>query len=259
MKPILTILQGTSSLLPTRALLACVLAAALTPWLAGTAASTDDAGDVTARRAAMLEQIRAYGAAGGPAIGDRVLAAMAKVPRHELVASDQRELAYADTPLPIGGGQTISQPYIVALMTELAAVDPGEKVLEVGTGSGYQAAVLAEMGARVYTIEIVEALGIEAARRLKALGYADRITTRIGDGYAGWPEHAPFDAIVVTAAPEEVPPPLIEQLAPGGRLVIPLGTSPLGQQLSVLEKAADGAVTRKAIVAVSFVPLTRGR
>ncbi len=191
---------------------------------------------------------------GRAALSERVTAAMAKVPRHEFVPGWERASAYADRPLPIGHGQTISQPFIVALMTDLADVNPGDTVLEVGTGCGYQAAVLAELAKTVYTIEIVEPLGREAAERLKRLGY-DNVTARIGDGYQGWPEQAPFDAIVVTAAPRDVPEPLIAQLKPGGRLVIPVGGQLLGQSLLVLEKKPDGTITRREVLAVRFVPL----
>ena len=185
-----------------------------------------------------------------------VLAALRAVPRHEFVPPAYREYAYADRPLPIGEGQTISQPYIVALMTDLAAVGPDSTVLEVGTGSGYQAAVLAEIVDHVYTVEIVAPLGEQAAETLERLGY-DSVSVRIGDGYRGWPEAAPFDAIVVTAAPETVPPPLIEQLKPGGRLVIPVGPEGGAQSLEVLEKNADGSVASRHVLPVRFVPFTR--
>ncbi|HKU70426.1 MAG TPA: protein-L-isoaspartate(D-aspartate) O-methyltransferase [Burkholderiales bacterium] len=194
---------------------------------------------------------------GRAALSARVMAAMGKVPRHEFMPVSQRAQAYANRPLPIGLGQTISQPYIVALMSDLLDVKPGDRVLEVGTGSGYQAAVLAELAAEVYSIEIMEPLGREAAERLKRLGYRN-VTTRIGDGYRGWPEHAPFDSIVVTAAPREVPGPLIEQLKPGGRLVVPVGAQAAGQSLLLIEKQRDGTVTRRNMLAVRFVPLTDG-
>lgn len=192
---------------------------------------------------------------GTPLIAEATLGVMTKVPRHEFVPDDWLAAAYENRPLPIGHGQTISQPYIVALMTDLADVGKESVVLEVGTGSGYQAAVLAELAGRVYTIEIVPQLGRQAANVLARLGY-DNVEVRIGDGYAGWPEHAPFDAIVVTAAPETVPQPLIEQLRPGGRLVIPVGGSG-AQDLQVLTKNADGDVTVKSIIPVAFVPFTR--
>jgi protein-L-isoaspartate(D-aspartate) O-methyltransferase len=181
----------------------------------------------------------------------RVLAAMRAVPRHELMPESERGEAYEDRPLPIGHGQTISQPYIVAAMTELLALEPGERVLEVGTGSGYQAAILAELGVEVYSIEIVEPLGQRAAEDLARLGYS--VNLRIGDGYRGWPEAAPFDAIIVTAAPDQVPPPLIEQLKVGGRLVIPVGS--WSQELVLLRKEEDG-VRRESVADVRFVPMT---
>ncbi|MBI4878991.1 MAG: protein-L-isoaspartate(D-aspartate) O-methyltransferase [Planctomycetes bacterium] len=182
----------------------------------------------------------------------RVLAAMRRVERHRFVPAGLRHEAYEDRPLPIGEGQTISQPYIVAKMTELAGIEPGEKVLEIGTGSGYQAAILGELGAEVYTVEIIEELGKGARVLLEELGYRN-IHCRVGDGYAGWPEQAPFDAIVVTAAPEEVPQPLIDQLAEDGRLVIPVGD--LYQELQVLVREG-GEVRRERIFAVRFVPMT---
>ena len=181
-----------------------------------------------------------------------VLAAMRVVPRHELVPAAVREDAYADHPLPIGFEQTISQPYIVALMTDLAGVERGEKVLEIGTGSGYQAAVLAEMGARVFSIEIVEPLARRAAADLERLGYR-QVQVRAGDGYRGWPSEAPFDAIIVTAAPPEVPAPLKEQLAVGGRLVIPVGEGI--QELRVITRTASG-LREEPSIPVRFVPMT---
>ncbi len=185
----------------------------------------------------------------------RVLDAMRSVPRHLFVDPDQAAHAYDDGPLPIGHGQTISQPYIVALMTQLARPQPGDRVLEIGTGSGYQAAVLAKLAARVYTIEIVEPLAAEAKERLQRLGY-DNVHVRAGDGYAGWPEHAPFDVVMLTAAPEKVPEPLIEQLKPGGRLVAPVGSAFLGQELRVIEKRADGSLRTTRSAPVRFVPFT---
>ncbi len=187
-----------------------------------------------------------------------VLAAMGRVPRHELVPEDVRDAAYRNHPLPIGYGQTISQPYIVAIMTDLVEAGPGDRVLEVGTGSGYQAAVLAEVADEVYTLEIIPELARRAHRDLQRLGYTN-VTARQGDGYFGWPEHAPYDAIVVTAGATHVPPPLIEQLKPGGRLIIPVGSRFLTQQLLLLTKAADGSVTTRQVLPVRFVPLTGGR
>jgi protein-L-isoaspartate(D-aspartate) O-methyltransferase len=188
----------------------------------------------------------------------RVLAAMNKVPRHRFVPVDQESYAYDNRPLPIGNGQTISQPFIVALMTDLLDLKHGDKVLEIGTGCGYQAAVLGELAREVYTIEIVAPLAKEAAARIAALGYRN-VTARSGDGYAGWPEHAPFDAIIVTAAAPAVPPALIEQLKPGGRLVIPVGPQWSGQQLLVIEKDARGKTTTRDVLSVRFVPLTRDK
>jgi len=191
-------------------------------------------------------------------IGDRgisdaaVLKAMATVPRHLFVAPELRDLAYRDAPLPIGHGQTISQPYIVALMSQLLAVQPGQRVLEIGTGSGYQAAVLGEMGVLVFTIEIVAELGRQAISVLDALEYKN-IRVKIGDGYKGWPEHAPFDAIIVTCAPTRIPKPLTEQLVEGGRMVIPSGEK-YDQQLLLLTKQA-GKIRQEKIVDVRFVPM----
>ena len=185
------------------------------------------------------------------------LAAMRAVPRHEFVPEDQRAWAYVDTPLPIGHDQTISQPAVVAFMTQVIRPGPGLRVLEVGTGSGYQAAVLAETGARVWTIEIFRALADEARARLRRLGYRS-VQVRHGDGYAGWPEAAPFDAIVVTAGADSIPPPLIRQLAPGGRLVMPVGDPWADQQLILLEKDACGRIASRELLPVRFVPLLRG-
>ena len=184
-----------------------------------------------------------------------VLDAMRTVPRQEFVPQDLVGQAYGDHPLPIGAGQTISQPYIVALMTELARPTPESVVLEIGTGSGYQAAVLAEIVRHVYTIEIIERLADTARDRLQRLGYTN-ITVKAGDGYVGWEEHAPFDAILVTAAPEQVPQPLLDQLKTGGRLVIPIGAVDAGQSLTVFEKKADGKIIPHDILPVRFVPLT---
>ena len=189
------------------------------------------------------------------ALDPRVMTAIARVPRHEFVPAAQRRHAYDNRPLSIGFGQTISQPYIVALMSDLIKPRPGDSVLELGTGSGYQAAMLAELTGHVYSIEIIEELGEQAAGRLSRLGY-DNVTTRIGDGYYGWEEHAPFDAIVVTAAASHVPPPLVEQLKPGGRMVIPVGSRFLTQQLVLIEKDPGGQLITRQILPVMFVPLT---
>lgn len=201
-----------------------------------------------AAREAMVREHVEPGGVSDPA----VLAAMRAVPRHELVPAELRDRAYEDTPLPIGLGQTISQPSLVALMTQLAEVRRGERVLEVGTGSGYQAAVLAAMGAEVYSIEILEPMARRAAADLARLGY--RVHVRAGDGYRGWPEVAPFDAIVVTAAPPHVPRPLVEQLAAGGRMVIPVGDK--FQELRVLTKDSSGGVREESVTPVLFVPMT---
>jgi protein-L-isoaspartate(D-aspartate) O-methyltransferase len=195
---------------------------------------------------------------GREALSERVMEAMARVPRHRLVPPAEEPHAYRDRPLSIGLGQTISQPFIVALMTDLLDVKTGEKVLEIGTGSGYQAAILAELGARVFTIEILEPLGREAARRLGELGYHS-VQTRIGDGYRGWPGEAPFDAIIVTAAAPELPPALADQLKPGGKLVIPLGSQSGLQTLYLIQKQPDGKLSRRAVLSVRFVPMTGGK
>lgn len=185
----------------------------------------------------------------------RVMAAIAAVPRHRFVPAGEVKNAYRNRPLPIGHGQTISQPYVVALMTDLLGLKPSDVVLEIGTGSGYQAAIAAELAKDVCTIEIVEPLALEAAARLASLGYA-RVRTKVGDGYYGWEECGPFDAIVVTAAASHVPPPLVRQLKPGGRMVIPVGPPFLAQQLMLIEKRADGAVATRQVLPVAFVPLT---
>ena len=204
-----------------------------------------------ARRRALVAELR-EDTADGTRLGPDVLAVMATVPRHRFVPASQLRHAYENRPLAIGQGQTISQPYIVALMTTLAQPRRGDTVLEIGTGSGYQAAVLA---GRVYSIEIIESLGAQASQRLRALGY-DNVTTRIGDGYYGWPKAGPFDAIVVTAAATSVPPPLIRQLKPGGRMVIPVGSSFFTQTLMLVQKDAVGRVHSRQILPVRFVPLT---
>lgn len=183
----------------------------------------------------------------------RVLDAMLRVPRHRFVPLDYRELSYSDRPLPIGHGQTISQPYIVALMTQYARPGPQKRALDIGTGSGYQAAVLAELCKSVYSIEIVEPLAESAGQRLKSLGY-ENVEVRAGDGYRGWPKYAPFDVIIVAAAASKIPEPLIAQLAPGGRLVMPLGE--FWQELIVVEKRQDGSIRKRSVAAVAFVPLT---
>ena len=187
-----------------------------------------------------------------------VLEAMRRVPRHEFVTKRHKSRAYADSPLPIGYDQTISQPYIVGFMTEMLKVKKEHKVLEIGTGSGYQAAVLAEIVDDVYSIEIIKGLGEQVTTRLKRLNYQN-ITVRIGDGYFGWEERAPFDAIIVTAAADHIPPPLVNQLKPGGRMGIPVGGRFQVQNLLIVEKALDGTVTTKQVMPVRFVPLTRSQ
>jgi len=204
----------------------------------------------TTARLAMVEALDA-----GRITDSATLRAMRTVPRHLFVPEDLRPLAYANRPLPIGSDQTISQPFIVAYMTEQLRLTPRSRVLEVGTGSGYQAAVLAEIAAEVYTIEIVAPLADSAAARLERLGYG-RVHTRTGDGYLGWPEAAPFDAVIVTAAADSVPPPLVRQLRPGGRMVIPVGRTGTVQVLTLVEKAADGRTTTRSLLPVRFVPLT---
>lgn len=189
------------------------------------------------------------------ALDPRIMEAMNTVPRHVLVPRKQRSNAYRNRPLPIGYGQTISQPYIVAIMTDLLNPQPEHRVLEVGTGSGYQAAILSRLVRQVYTIEIIEALGKRARRDLTKLGY-NNIQVRIGDGYYGWKQHAPFDGIVVTAAASHIPPPLIEQLKPGGRMIIPVGSRFLVQQLLLVVKDEEGNATTRQILPVRFVPLT---
>lgn len=227
---------------------------ALAVMLAAPAVAGDP--DYAALRTDLVDEVRAYARyAGDNPFSDDVLATLVRVERHRFVPPGQVRHAYENRPLPIGHGQTISQPYIVALMTDLLEPDADDVVLEVGTGSGYQAAVLAELVGRVYTIEIVEALATSAGERLQALGY-DNVTTRLGDGYYGWEEHAPFDSIIVTAAASHVPPPLIDQLKPGGRMVIPVGARFMTQLLLLLEKGSDGEVVTRQIAAVRFVPLT---
>jgi len=188
-------------------------------------------------------------------LDERVMRAMDTVPRHEFVLEEMKSHAYENRPLAIGYGQTISQPYIVALMTDLLRPKKDHRVLEVGTGSGYQAAVLAALTDRVYTIEIIEELGKQAAKRFRQLGYKN-IVTRVADGYYGWEKAAPFDSIVVTAASDHVPPPLIRQLKPGGRMVIPVGGRFQVQQLMLIEKTAEGRIRTRQILPVRFVPLT---
>ncbi len=238
-----------------RTLLAVVAA------LLGRAAPAQPSDAHAAARAQLVREIEAEfrdtaADTGRSRMSDAVRGAMERVPRHRFVPPTLVDVAYVDRPLPIGMGQTISQPFIVALMTELAEPDPAARVLEVGTGSGYQAAVLAECVAHVYSIEIVAPLGERARALLADLGYRN-VDVRIGDGYKGWPDAAPFDAIVVTAAPDHVPQPLVDQLKPGGRMVIPVGQEGGVQRLLVIAKDRDGRTTTRRTLAVRFVPLTR--
>jgi len=222
------------------------------------AGHADDA-DYALARADMVDVVEFYATlardTGEAPLDENVMASLGTVERHEFVPARQQPFAYENRPLPIGHGQTISQPYIVALMTDLIKLDADDVVLEVGTGSGYQAAILAKLVKHVYSIEIIEALADESAARLKRLGY-DNVTTILADGYYGWEAHAPFDAIIVTAAASHVPPPLVHQLAPGGRMIIPIGGRFMTQQLLLLEKTDDDEVITRQVAAVRFVPLT---
>jgi len=237
-----------------RSAIYCVLLLAFT-------ANADEVDDAVAR-AAMVDEVHFYATlardSGEEALNDDVMRSLGTVERHEFVPARQKPFAYENRPLPIGHGQTISQPYIVALMTDLIEPSRDDVVLEIGTGSGYQAAILAKLVKHVYSIEIIEALADEATARLGRLGY-NNVTTKLGDGYYGWEEHAPFDAIVVTAAGSHVPPSLIQQLRPGGRMIIPVGGRFMIQQLLLLEKTDDDEVITRQIAAVRFVPLTRER
>lgn len=192
---------------------------------------------------------------GKNSLDDRVMAAIKKVPRHKFLPADFRFLAYDNGPAPIGSGQTISQPYIVALMTDLLNTKPTDTILEIGTGSGYQAAILSKLVKQVYSFEIIKELAEKARHRLKKLGY-NNVTVRTGDGYSGWPEHAPFDGIIVTAGAPYIPQPLIEQLRAGAHMVIPVGLHYGYQELMVVEKTADGKIEPRDVLGVSFVPLT---
>ena len=223
-----------------------------------TSALTDEAlvrerRQMVAEIAAMARDTKTF--TGRERFADRVMEALSSVPRHRFVPDYLARAAYRNEPLPIGEGQTISQPYIVALSTDLIDPQPHHVVLEIGTGSGYQAAVLATLVKRVYSIEIVGSLGRSAAERLKTLGYTN-VDVRVGDGYRGWPEHAPFDGIVVTAAAPFVPEPLVEQLKPGGKMVIPVESGRGGQQMLLIEKRADGTIDKRAVLDVRFVPMT---
>lgn len=212
------------------------------------------------RRARMVQEIaemarRTGVETGRPRFSDAVMAAMGKVPRHLFVPPEEIESAYRNHPLPIGSGQTISQPYIVALSTDLVDPRPSHRVLEIGTGSGYQAAVLAEVVGEVYSVEIIEPLAREAEERLRRLGYRN-VSVRQGDGHAGWPQAAPFDSIVVTAAAARVPKSLVDQLKRGGRMVIPVGAPRASQDFLLVEKSADGTVSQRVVLPVVFVPMT---
>lgn len=227
-----------------------------------TCAWSADQGKFAAERRAMVAEITALAQAtksetGQGAFSPGVLETMGKVPRHRFVPQEVERYAYRNRPLPIGYGQTISQPFLVAYMTELLHVDKNSKVLEIGTGSGYQAAILGELVKEVYTIEIVEPLAARATEALKANGYIN-VQVRAGDGYYGWENHAPFDAIIVTAAASHVPPPLIQQLKRGGRMLIPLGSGFMPQHLVLVEKDMQGRVHTRELLPVQFVPLTGG-
>lgn len=239
----------------------CLLSLLLVAAFAAAQAATDE--EYAAKRQQMVNLLKLTATTlrrdsgiftAARSLDDRVLAVMSRVHRHAFVPAEQRSRAYKNTPLPIGYGQTISQPYIVAVMTDLLELDGDEVVLEVGTGSGYQAAILAQLVEELYTIEIVEPLARRATERLARLGYGN-VTTRLGDGYYGWEEKAPFDAVIVTAAASHVPPPLIAQLKPGGRMVIPVGTWFFTQQLMLVEKDERGRVTTRQLLPVRFVPL----
>src|SRR5215471_1175075 len=228
----------------------------------GREANAQDA-ECVRERAVMVESVQAYarshaGALGQRGMSERVLQALGQTKRHLFVPERSCSIAYADMPLSIGLGQTISQPFIVALMTQLAEVAPDHVVLEIGTGSGYQAAILAHLARKVCTIEIIPQLAETAAKPLRDLAY-DNVSVRLGDGYDGWPECGPFDAIVVTAALEQLPPPLIEQLKVGGRLVMPVGPAYTTQQLTVVEKTAADSTTTRSVALVRFVPFTRSQ
>ncbi len=234
-----------------------LLALTLLP-IAAPAVSAED--EYAADRRQLMEEIAALARdtaaeTGRPSFDPRVMAVLNAVPRHRFVPAEQVRVAYRNRPLPIGHGQTISQPYIVALMTDLMNVKPHHVVLEIGTGSGYQAAILAELAQTVCTIEIIEPLAKLAEERLRAQGYA-RVRTKVGDGYYGWEECGPFDAIMVTAAASHVPPPLVRQLKPGGRIVIPVGAPFMAQHLMLVEKRDDGTIATRQVLPVIFVPLT---
>lgn len=238
-----------------------VLAHWLTGWIVLlTAMTVAQADQYEKARQEMLSDIRADLQLSGYELGfgkldAKVLRALRQVPRHQFVPSSVRAHAYENRPLPIGHGQTISQPFIVAIMTELLEVEPQHQVFELGTGSGYQAAILGELASSVYTMEIIPELGQRAKDTLRQLDYAN-VHVRVGDGYYGWPEQAPFDRIIVTAAGDHIPPPLIQQLRPGGRLVMPVGSPFLTQQLTIVDKTEDDAIRTREVLPVRFVPIT---
>jgi protein-L-isoaspartate(D-aspartate) O-methyltransferase len=242
---------------PAICIASSVLAAAML-ILAPPAPADDPYAEARHAMVRTIEEIadEAGGGATPKVLDQRVLDAMRRVHRHAFVPADVQDQAYDDRPLPIGYGQTISQPYIVALMTDLLRLPPGGRALEIGTGSGYQAAILAALGHDVHTIEIVPALAERARMQLAQAGFA-AVAVRQGDGFFGWPDKAPFDGIVVTAAAPQIPPPLIEQLKPGGRMVIPVGAAFLVQQLLLVEKLSDGTIRSEALLPVAFVPFTR--
>jgi len=245
-------LEAVKSMIIVAILVMFALVLILGGWFRPVASAPDSQEDsfAVARTRMVNEQLIGWGRG---VTNEHVLAAMSRVPRHEFVPDEVRSSAYADGPLPIGHGQTISQPFVVAFMTEKLEPKPTDRVLEIGTGSGYQAAVLAELVTDVYTIEIVEPLGRRAIGNLSRLGYTN-IHVRIGDGYQGWPEKAPFDAIIVTCAPEDVPPPLIDQLKEGGRMIIPVGEQ--GVQQLVLIQKHEGELGQQSVLPVRFVPMT---
>ncbi|WP_332811439.1 protein-L-isoaspartate(D-aspartate) O-methyltransferase [Sphingomonas sp.] len=243
-------MKNLLSLLPALALLG------IGPTQAAAVAPADEAGEYQAARERLVDFIHDYPRAIGERPDPRILAALRQVPRHLFVPEAARAEAYQDYPLPIGKDQTISQPSLVALMTHLLRPKPGDVILEVGTGSGYQAAILSPLVGKVYSIEIVEALARQATRRLDELGYGN-VQVRHGDGYLGWPEHAPFDGIIVTAGAPHVPKPLLDQLKRGGHMVIPVGSTLANQELKVITKDQRGRLSERTIIGVRFVPLTR--
>lgn len=241
----------------TRCVVICAVALLLLPCTVGIGAM--DEGGFRSLRESMVAEIESDVRAtseriGKKSLGTHVMEAMRRVPRHEFVPEGEKSYAYENRPLPIGYGQTISQPYIVAVMTDLIDVDKESSVLEVGTGSGYQAAILSKCVRQVYTIEIIPELGQQARERLSRLNYRN-VEVRIADGYYGWKEHAPFDAIIVTAASSTIPPPLIEQLKPGGKMIIPVGGPFMIQQLMLVKKSEDGTIRSRQVLPVLFVPL----